>query len=214
MSRLSKLYQAMETLKREGLHLSDQQEAQLRKAEEEIIQKEILPVMSEKVEPVLSQIERELVLVVDYSPNSPIKVSLSRRRNIRDVLKDVVEIKPDPEIKHKSYSEHKSLTTTKKSPRSTLRITMPDGHIIESRKAKDSFIEAILRIGIDRVRPLGYTFDGVPLISSIRDSKYGNAQTDIGNGWLIITHSSTLNKKKMLEKIAKALRINIKVEIL
>lgn len=51
MSRLSKLYQAMETLASEGLELSAEQEAQLRKAEEEIIQKEILPVLTEKIEP-------------------------------------------------------------------------------------------------------------------------------------------------------------------
>lgn len=107
MSRLSKLYQAMETLESEGLHLSAEQEAQLRKAEEEIIQKEILPVLTEKIEPVLAQIERELVLVVDYVPGTPLKVSLSRKRNLTEVFTDAVEIKPDPEVPHKTYGTRK-----------------------------------------------------------------------------------------------------------
>jgi len=35
--------------------------------EQEIIKKEILPVISEKIEPIIGQIQRELVLVVDYA---------------------------------------------------------------------------------------------------------------------------------------------------
>jgi negative regulator of replication initiation len=44
--------------------------------------------------------------------------------------------------------------------------------------------------------------------------KYGNSQFPVGNGWYVITHSDTKNKKKMLEKIAKSLHINLKVEII
>ena len=94
MSRLSKLYQAMETLESEGLHLSEEQELQLRKAEEEIIQKELLPVLTEKLEPVLAQIQRELVLVVDYVPAAPLKVSLSRKRNLSSVISDAIPHSP------------------------------------------------------------------------------------------------------------------------
>lgn len=202
----------METLASEGLELSAEQEAQLRKAEEEIIQKEILPVLTEKIEPVLSQIERELVLVVDYVPGSPMKVSLSRKRNISDVLADAVEIKPDPEVAHRTYGPQK----TKKediAPKTLLQVTMPDGKVIRHDKAKDTFIEAIRRVGIDRVRPLGLTFCRVPIISNKRDSKYGKAQHMVEGGWLILTHSSTKDKKKMLDEIAQSLNINMKTEI-
>ena len=44
--------------------------------------------------------KRELVLVVDYVPGTPLKVSLSRKRNLFDALEDVVEIKPDPVVEH------------------------------------------------------------------------------------------------------------------
>lgn len=213
MSRLSKLYQAMDTLASEGLELSPEQEAQLRKAEEEIIQKEILPVLTEKIEPVLAQIERELVLVVDYVPGAPLKVSLSRKRNITDVLTDAVEILPDPQVAHRAFGPQK----TKKeeiAPKTRLRVTMPDGSQIEHKAAKDTFVEVIRKIGIDRVRPIGLKFCKVPIVSNTRDAKYGKAQVPVEGGWLILTHSSTNDKKKQLDKIVKALHLNITVEII
>lgn len=213
MSRLSKLYQAMETLTSEGLELSPEQESQLRKAEEEIIQKEILPVLTEKIEPVLGQIERELVLVVDFVPNTPLRVSLSRKRNISDVLGDAVEILPDPQVSHRTIGPHR----TKRddiAKKTGLRVTMPDGTIVERKSAKDTFVEVIDRIGIDRVRQIGLKFCKIPLVSNTLDEKYGKAQVSVRNGWLILTHSSTSEKKKQLEKIAKATHLNLKVEII
>lgn len=125
----------METLESEGLHLSAEQEAQLRKAEEEIIQKEILPVLTEKIEPVLAQIERELVLVVDYVPGTPLKVSLSRKRNLTEVFTDAVEIKPDPEVPHKTYGTRK-VAKGEIAPKTALRVTKPDGSVIAKSTAK------------------------------------------------------------------------------
>lgn len=212
MSRLSKLYQAMDTLASEGLELSAEQEAQLRKAEEEIIQKEILPVITDNIEPSLNQVQRELVLVVDYVPGRPLKVSLSRKRNIDEILTDAVEIKPDPIVAHRSNGPQKAKKEDL-APKTMLRVTMPDGTVIEKAKAKDTFVEVICRLGIERVRQLGLKFCKVPIISNTRDAKYGKAQVPVDGGWLILTHSSTNDKKKQLDKIAKALKIKMKVEI-
>lgn len=213
MSRLSKLYQAMQTLQHEGLQLSAEQEKQLRLAEQEIIQKEILPVISEKIAPILSQIERELVLVVDYAPGPTVKVSLSRRRNLADVLSDAVEIKADPKVSHRSLGPH-TKTKLDIAPKSGLRVTMPNGNIIFEKSAKDTFIQTILSIGINKVRPLGIYLCGVPLISNTRDEKYGGAQHHVGGGWMIITHSNTLEKKRILDKIARLLNLNIVTQII
>lgn len=213
MSRLSKLYQAMDTLASEGLELSPEQEAQLRKAEEEIIQKEILPVLTEKIEPVLAQIERELVLVVDYVPGAPLKVSLSRKRNISDVLGDAVEILPDPQVPHRTVGPQKAKKDDI-AKKTRLRVIMPDGTKIERKAAKDTFVEVIRKIGVDRVRPIGLKFCKVPIVSNTRDEKYGKAQVSVEGGWLILTHSSTFDKKKQLDKIAKALHLHLKVEVI
>ena len=82
MSRLGDLYKAMETLRKEGLSLNEDLERQVSELEEDIIKKEILPVVTETIEPALKQVQRELVLVVDYHPGMPISVSLSRKTNI------------------------------------------------------------------------------------------------------------------------------------
>ena len=66
MSRLSDLYKAMETLRKEGLSLNEDLEKQVSDLEENIIKKEILPIVTETIAPALRQVQRELMLVVDY----------------------------------------------------------------------------------------------------------------------------------------------------
>ena len=78
MSRLSKLYEAMETLRKEGLPVDENHEKKANELEENIIKKEILPVLSKTIEPALQPVKRELVLVVDYVPGQPLSVHLSR----------------------------------------------------------------------------------------------------------------------------------------
>jgi hypothetical protein len=70
MSRLSDLYKAMETLRKEGLSLNDDLERQVSELEENIIKKEILPVVTETIEPALKQVQRELPGLRGYSPSS------------------------------------------------------------------------------------------------------------------------------------------------
>lgn len=63
MSRLSDLYKAMETLRKEGLSLNEDLEKQVSDLEENIIKKEILPIVTETIAPALRQVQRELVLL-------------------------------------------------------------------------------------------------------------------------------------------------------
>ena len=65
MSRLSDLYKAMETLRKEGLSLNEYLERQVSELEEGIIKKEILPIVPETITPALKQVQCELV-VIDY----------------------------------------------------------------------------------------------------------------------------------------------------
>ena len=88
MSRLNKLYEAMETLRKEGLPVDENLEKKANELEEEIIKKEILPVLSKTIEPALQPVKRELVLVVDYVPGRPLSVHLSRKRNFAAELTD------------------------------------------------------------------------------------------------------------------------------
>ena len=58
MFRLSDLYKAMETLPKEGLPVNKDLERKVNELEEEIIKKDILPVLSKTIEPALQPVKR------------------------------------------------------------------------------------------------------------------------------------------------------------
>lgn len=209
MNKLQKLYSTIQNLKELGLELGDDLLNQTSELEQEIIKNEILPVISEKIEPIISQIQRELVLVVDYVPNEPLSVRISRKRNFTDQM-ETIEIVPDSKIEHNIGTIKRNSPT--KSAKTNLRVTLPDGKVIENRFAYETLQEVILLAGIENVRPLGIIQCGVPLISNIQDNFYN--QKEIVKGIYLITHSSTGQKRQQIEKISDVLNLNLKVEII
>lgn len=212
MPTLSELYITMENLRKLNLPIDDRLKQEAAKLEEDLIRTEILPTLTEKIEPALAQVQRELVLVVDYVPGTPLKVSLSRKRNLFDALEDVVEIKPDPVVEHTEKKKGGKKVVT--NPRTRLRITMPDDSIIEERTAWESLQKFILHVGMEKVRAVGLIANKIPLVSNTVDEKYKTAQKPLGNGWLLMTCSDTATKRKQILAIASHYNLNVKVEII
>ena len=211
MSRLGDLYKAMETLRKEGLSLNEDLERQVSELEENIIKKEILPIVTETIEPALKQVQRELVLVVDYHPGKPISVSLSRKTNITELI-EAKRLEADPEVNHKEFGPRKN-KRTQIAPRTGLCIYRKDGSILQERDAATTFTSAIIEAGLMRVRELNVRFCGINVVSTTKDKKYGNTQREAAPGLFVLTHSSTKDKKKMLDRINKALKIGWRIEI-
>lgn len=212
MSTLSELYITMENLRKLNLPIDERLKQEAAKLEEDLIRTEILPTLTEKIEPALAQVQRELVLVVDYVPGAPLKVSLSRKRKLFDALEDVVEIKPDPVVEHTEKKKGGKKVVT--NPRTRLRITMPDGSIIEERTAWESLQKFILHVGVEKVRAVGLIANKIPLVSNTVDEKYKTAQKPLGNGWLLMTCSDTATKRKQILAIASYIGMKINVEII
>ena len=212
MSTLSELYITMENLRKLNLPIDERLKQEAAKLEEDLIRTEILPTLTEKIEPALAQVQRELVLVVDYVPGAPLKVSISRKRNITDVLPDAVEIKPDPVVEHTEKKKGSKKVVT--NPRTRLRITMPDGSIIEEHTAWESLQKFILHVGVEKVRAVGLIANKIPLVSNTVDKKYKTAQKPLGNGWLLMTCSDTATKRKQILAIASNLGMKISVDII
>lgn len=211
MSRLSDLYKAMETLRKEGLPVDENLERKANELEEEIIKKEILPVLSKTIEPALQPVQRELVLVVDYVPGKPLSVHLSRKRNFTAEI-DAKEILPDPEVEHKEIG--KTGPKVVKQPVTRLKITFADGTVIQERNAAETFVAFVRKVGVERVRSLGLKQCKIPLVSNTIDKKYGDKQKPLGNGWYLMTNTSTQSKLKDIESIAKAFDIKVKVDVI
>ena len=208
MSRLSKLYEAMETLRKEGLPVDENLEKKANELEE------ILPVLSKTIEPALQPVKRELVLVVDYVPGQPLSVHLSRKRNFAAELTDAKEMVLDPEVTHRNHLSS-SEGKIERGPARDLSVEFPDGTVISEKTAAETLVAVVQKIGVAKVRQVveeyNLKFCKVPVISNRRDAKYGRSQRDLGGGWLLITHSNNPMKKAFIEKVSEVLHLGIKV---
>ena len=98
--------------------------------------------------------------------------------------------------------------TGRKSP-TRLVVTMEDGERIDRRAATDSFVEAIEKLGIERVRNLGHNVGRFSLIST---SQSHSRQRKSGRYYIMIHNTTTADKKQLLETIASQLGVQLKVE--
>lgn len=98
-----------------------------------------------------------------------------------------------------------------KGPWKNLRITLPDGRVVQRPTAAAAFVDVLRRLGMEQVRSLQLKVSGVPLVATSQHPKY--AQRPCGPWW-ICTHSNTLAKKELLEKVGKALHKPLTVDVI
>lgn len=193
-----------------GIDLGDDVFKQTDKLEEELIKKEILPVIKDQIEPTLEQIKRDLTLVVNYVPDAPLRIRLSREPGIYD-REDFIELTPDPKAEHSTHKGSKAMSRTSKS---VVKITRSDKSVIMEKNSAATLVKAIKEADPLKVRELGIICCKVPLVSTTIDEKYGATQVEVAPGLYVITHSNTMMKRDYLEKISKALNLGWKVEII
>ena len=93
-----------------------------------------------------------------------------------------------------------------------LRVTMPDGQIIEHHRAKDTFVDAIVKLGLEEVMyVLSKTVSKEPFFP---DNEKRMASTVQHGEFYIDTNSSTARKKRILEEIATKLNVQLDVVII
>lgn len=212
MTKLEKLYASIKGFQDLGLPLNEETLRAADDLEESIIKNEILPTLSQDIGPRLSQIQRDLVLVVEYTPGKPISVALSRKTNISEII-DAKRLEIDPQIEHREYGK-RDVKGIRRSPKTGLCIFRRDGSILQEKSAALTFAKAIKEAGLLEVRELGLKLCKVPIVSTTRDKKYGNRQIEIEPGLLVMTHSDTLGKKNRLDSINEALDLGWTVRII
>lgn len=208
MSKLEDLYKSIRTLKELGLPLNAETLHAVDDLEEELIKNEIIPRLSENIEPIITKIERPIVLVVDYIPDEELSVRLTRKRVITDEqdTKQYSLVPKQPEKKTK-----RKLKSSPKSQKTKLAVIYPDGRRVEHYYAYETLLDVIETVGPEKIAALNLTWVGLPLVSKKKDDYYN--QHEIKDGWLVVTHSSTNQKRKQLEDISKILQLDLKIEI-
>ena len=204
MTQLEKLYQSIQNLMELGVQLPEKLIVDTIRVEEEIIKNDIIPALADTISPIISQIQREIVLVVEYVPDEPLSVKLTRKRSF------TIPAEFDNKNNFKER-EACSISYHSKSPSTGLRVTFPSGKIISQETGAQTLVDTIVAIGADRVKALNISRCGVKLVSYIQNGYY--KQHPIHDRLFVMTHTSTMEKKKILDEISRRLQLDLQVEI-
>ena len=221
---LEKLYSIIENSKDLELELTAELIRKINETEESIIREEILPIIGKDIEPTLSQIKRDLVLVVEYHPGEPISVALSRKMKINQIT-DAKTITPttskaeEPIAKDKTVVAPKPKTETSpkqvKNASKGLRVRFPNGTIVCHNKAIDTYKEVLCRIGLQRVHNLGLTHAGYNLVGKKQrqsDKSPMMWQHKVGD-WYIYVNLSNGRKMHCLKAISDELHLGLRIDV-
>jgi len=218
MSKLEKLYSIIENSKEVGVKLTKEVLQQVEELEEGIIKEEILPALSGDIAPRLEPIKRDLVLVVEYHPGEPISVALSRNAKISEIM-GAKTLTPKSSTPVRSEEEPQEAiphepTKVIKNPTKGMKVTFPDGMVIWHRQAIDTFIDALRKIGLERIPAVGIEHgNGYNLISKKkRPTVPGHIWQHECDGWYIYSNISNPTKKDDLKRISDYYHLGLKIE--
>ena len=167
-------------------------------------------IIGKDIEPTLSQIKRDLVLVVEYHPGEPISVALSRKTKISEIV-DAKPIVANPQkVSNPVKSDEATLVAEPHKPKNTvrnhtkgLRVIFPDGTVVCNKTAIDTEIDVFRRIGFERVARVGLKNSGWPLVGKEqRPVKKGKIWQHEYDGWYIYSYTNNKQKKKDLQAVS------------
>lgn len=134
------------------------------------------------------------------------------REQVLDFLRGLQEVEAEPKEAPapsiQPVSEPTATPTGRKAP-TRLVVTMANGERIDRRAATDTFVEAIEKFGIERVRDLGHNVGRFSLVST---SQFHEKQRKSGRYYITAHNTTTADKKRLLETIASELGVKLKVE--
>ena len=100
-----------------------------------------------------------------------------------------------------------------KAPPMRLRVMFPDGTVVFEKKAVDTFVKSLQGIGLERVSEIkSVRRYGHPIVSRERNESVRNVREL--DGFFVQTHSSTEEKGKYVRDFARALRMDIEVDLI
>ena len=216
MATLKELYTTLKSLRDMNLPVDDKLLKAADNLEEKIIKEEILPALSKNIEPQLSEIQRDLVLVVEYHPGDPLSVALSRKTKISEII-DAKTLTPkvskpvtstEKPIVAEPHEPMKSITNHTKG----LRVMFADGTVVCNKTAIDTEIDVFRRIGFERVERVGRMRAGWPLVGKKkRPVEKGKIWQHESDGWYIYSNTNNEQKKEDLQAISDFYHLGLRI---
>ena len=220
MTKLEKLYTSIKNLEELGLELTPKILLECDKLEEQIIKDEILPALGQDIEPRLRQIQRPLVLVVEYIPEEPISVKLSRKMNIAEALGAKQITPPGPKIGQPVTSTESTPLSSPHEPTKQvvnhtkgLKVIFRDDTIINESTAIETFEKVLVKIGLAKVASSGLTHGGYGLVSkNKRPPKPGCIWQHKIDDWYVYVNISNQQKKDDLKELSDMFGLGLVIE--
>ena len=190
--KLQKAYEAVEMLKALDLPVSKEQLNAIADLEREYLMEEVAPRIMKILKPIVKNMNTSFRIEISYTPETGL------------VINTVDSKRPYRRSTDESDSGNRSRTKV-----GTLRVTYPDGRVIEHNKASQTLVDVVESIGFENVEKLKWTVTSQPFVSKVRHPHRQQER----DGWFITTHSSTPFKKKQIEELSKKFKLKLKVEI-
>lgn len=99
------------------------------------------------------------------------------------------------------------------SSRQTIKVTFPDGRVIQHTRVLKTLIEVVIYAGPEKVRGLNIICCADNLILKNPAPRYVQPSKPVGGGWLCNTCSGTPTKYEQILQINKELGLGLKVEL-
>jgi len=110
----------------------------------------------------------------------------------------------------KSVSPNRRIETNRrKTTREKISVIFPDQTIIDGNNVTTTFVDCIIKIGLENIKQLNIYKSGIPLISETKHNFY--MQKKVDEYW-IMTNISTRDKLSVLYDINKLLKLNLKID--
>ena len=126
MEDLKKMYQAIEMLEELGLPVSLEQQFALRQLENDYLEQNIIPAVSDLIQSKVEILKNNFCLLVNYNPEEGVSVKQVEKKT---VIKQPAMLRTDGE----PY----------KTKNGFLRITFPDGKVVQDQIVVKTYLKAI-----------------------------------------------------------------------
>lgn len=101
----------------------------------------------------------------------------------------------------------------RKSQKKLLRVTFADGTVICYSSATTTFVEALRKIGVNKLQNIKLEIGHLPIISREKYKKYEKYMLPLDDGWYVNTQSDSSQKYIQLVSIKNTLGLDYIVEI-